>query len=125
MTDHASPAFASPPGGERRVTVRYAARRGTTCSLVPVEGQVSRWGLVRDFSRGGLAVLVSGPLEVGQVVVVRLTRAEQGPGHGLAARVVHVHDQGDGTWLIGCALDAPLSAGDLRALLEGAEGRPV
>jgi hypothetical protein len=119
MTEPFAPAFAAPPGGERRVTVRYANLKGTACSVAGVDGQISRWGLVRDASRRGLAVLVSGPLEVGQSVVVRLARSEPTLAQGLAARVVHVRDQGDGNWVVGCALDAPMSAAELRALLEG------
>jgi hypothetical protein len=72
---------------------------------------------VLDLSRRGLGLVVSQSVEVGTIVGVELhSHILQLPCF-LLAQVVHVREQPDRHWLLGCQLASPFSEKELKALL--------
>ncbi len=110
----------TPDGGagaaeaERRVWVRHPSTAEAV--VQPVNGAVSRQSArVRNVSRGGINLVVTEPLEPGDLIGVEL------PGGGtqsvttVLACVVHVRGEGPGEWGIGCSFAEELSGDVLSA----------
>jgi hypothetical protein len=89
-------------GGERRRAQRQPCH--SECRLVVVHDKEARWARLRDFSTGGVGIDVSGPLTPGSRVQLR-TVGVQGRLQ-LSAEVRYAARQADGSWLVGCLLDA-------------------
>jgi hypothetical protein len=100
---------------ERRASVRHV------CHLEAVSRPLESpdalcWGArVRNISVGGLSLLLCYPFKPGASLAVDL-HGQSRLGTQLV-KVVHVREQGDGTWLVGCAFATPLDDAELRALL--------
>jgi hypothetical protein len=101
---------------ERRASVRQA------CDLEGLSHPLDQsdaicWGAtVQDVSLGGLGLLVCYPFKPGTLLAVEL-RTARGAPRTVLARVVHAHDQADGSWVVGCEFSRRLSADELNELL--------
>jgi hypothetical protein len=99
---------------ERRASVRHV------CDLEavsrPLESPVGLcWGArVRSVSLGGMSLVLCYPFKPGAFLAVEMNRQEQAANH--MVKVVHVADQSDGTWLLGCEFVKPLNDAELKAL---------
>jgi hypothetical protein len=92
------------------------------CSLEatshPLEvGETLSWGAqVTDISQGGLRISLCYPFRLGTYLAVDL-QSPTGMVRTLMVRVVHVHDQRDGQWRLGCEFVKPLSESDMELFL--------
>ncbi len=101
---------------KRRVAVRYRCPLATAGRLTLGEEEVPGeevW--VLNLSTSGVGLLLSRPLEEGRNVVISLTSTPE--KMELAATVVHATQQANGDWIVGCALEQPLSNDVLDQLL--------
>ena len=102
---------------ERRATRRYRCGPATLVivSLATSSTNVEAWA--HDMSELGIGLKLPYPLEVGAVVMLRLSaRRPVGPLN-IAARVAHATAQEDGAWRVGCAFEQRLDPETLEALL--------
>jgi len=103
-----------PASVERRASVRHV------CDLEAVSRPLESpdalcWGArVKSVSTRGMALVLCYPFKAGALLAVEMTHQRQ-PGSQLV-KVVHVADQSDGTWLLGCEFVNPLSEAELTAL---------
>jgi hypothetical protein len=97
---------------ERRDSQRHACSLEAT-SQPPEIGETLFWGaVVNDISAGGVGVTLCYPFRPGTYLAVDL----QSPGgtlRTLMVRVLHVHDQVDGMWRLGCEFVKPLTQSDM------------
>jgi hypothetical protein len=101
---------------ERRSGVRHACSVEATSRLIEV-GETLSWGaVVSDISAGGVGITLCYPFRLGTYLAVEL----QCPGgmlRTLMVRVLHVHDQTDGQWRLGCEFVKPLTESDMESFL--------
>src|SRR5262249_36910078 len=75
-----------------------------------------RWGArVKNLSAGGVNLMLCYPFKPGATLAVDLHAPSR--AGTLLVKVVHVTDQADGTWLLGCEFATALSDAELNALL--------
>ena len=92
---------------------RSAERR--SCKLeavsVPMDApETLCWGAtVRNISAGGIGLSLCYPFKPGTYLVINLESADC--PRSLLGRVVHVADQADGAWFLGCELVEQLDSG--------------
>ena len=67
-------------------------------------------------SAGGVGITLCYPFKPGTYLAVELQTTE-GMVRTLMVRVVHVHDQTDGQWRLGCEFIKPLSESDMELFL--------
>lgn len=86
---------------EQRASARHVCRReGVSRPLEAVNGL--SWGaVVQDISSHGVGLSLCYPFRPGTYLVVDLQGERP---RSLLARVIHVEDQRDGTWRVGCEL---------------------
>jgi hypothetical protein len=72
--------------------------------------------MVHNFSARGLGLVFHRALTPGTMLALELRRRRHGLSRVLAVRVVHCTPQPDGNFMIGCEMNAPLSADELDAL---------
>lgn len=120
MSDSSGPELDLPthPDLDRRARIRHQAQLETYCQ--PGEGTLEgfwRIGRVQDLSQIGLGLVMSRRFEPGTVLTVELQSLDQALTRTIQARVVHASAQGPNQWLLGCALEQPLTEDELRRLL--------
>jgi hypothetical protein len=99
---------------ERRAFVRHV------CNLEAVSRPLESpdalcWGArVKGISTGGVSLLLCYPFKPGSFLAVELNG--QRPARTLLVKVIHVADQSDGTWLLGCELANPLNEAELERM---------
>jgi hypothetical protein len=101
---------------ERRGTERHlCALEATSQSTEP--GESLSWGaVVQDISLGGMGISLCYPFKLGTYLAVQLN-ARNGMVRTLMVRVIHVHDQRDGQWRLGCEFIKPLAQSDMDLLV--------
>ncbi len=67
---------------------------------------------VHDLSQGGLGITLCYPFRPGTYLAVDL-QSPEGMVRTLMVCVVHVHDQKDGKWRLGCEFVKPLSESEM------------
>jgi hypothetical protein len=102
---------------ERRCCERYYYRRQPLVRYLVRPSFQSGRAFLRDLSRHGLALLVTRPLDPGTILFVQLRGSRRGVTHTQLARVVHITEQSECRWLVGCELTCPLSDEQLRLCL--------
>jgi hypothetical protein len=65
-------------------------------------------------STGGMGLLLCYPFKLGACLAVEVLG--MCPPRALLVKVIHVTDQTDGTWLLGCEFEDPLSEAELEML---------
>ena len=99
----------------RAVERRFCSVEATSHAIEP--GQTLSWGaVVNDISAGGVSVTLCYPFRPGTYLAVDL-QSESGMVRTLMVRVLHVHDQADGRWRLGCEFIKPLSESDMELLV--------
>ena len=101
---------------ERRASVRYPCPACPAAS-VRTENEVCLPARVVDVSSTGIGLLLAEPVAGGTILGLELPGRAQGLPYFLLARVVHLQEQPDGQWLLGCQLTGRLPAEELAALL--------
>jgi hypothetical protein len=71
--------------------------------------------ILEDLSRGGLRIALRRCFEPGRMIAVSWQTAN-GAECTLLSQVVHVTSEGQGNWVVGCALMNPLTPDELQAL---------
>jgi hypothetical protein len=107
-------------GTERRVWVRFANTQDmsgrSVTSLIKDEGDTAWFGLIRNVSPTGIALIISRRFELGSALILELSTKPEG-NLRLPVRVVHATPDKKGRWLIGCTFVSPLSEEDLLTCL--------
>jgi hypothetical protein len=102
---------------DRRGPDRHACTFEATSHAIEV-GETLSWGaVVHDFSTGGVGITLCYPFRPGTYLAVDV----QCPGNmirTLMVRVLHVHDQPDGQWRLGCEFIKPLTKSDADLFLQ-------
>ena len=98
---------------EHRTSDRHLCNlEATSHAMEP--GETLSWGAqVHDISQGGLGLTLCYPFRPGTYLAVDL-QSPSGMVRTLMVRVVHVHDQRDGQWKLGCEFVKPLSEHDMQ-----------
>jgi PilZ domain len=112
-----APSQPASAGIERRAWVRYPCERETTCQPVSTSGGPQWTGLAKDLSAGGIGLVLSRRFELRTLLTVQIQGPDGQPSRPFWARVVHVHQRADGSWLMGCAFTSELSEDELNQLL--------
>jgi hypothetical protein len=112
MPPPASSPLPKTPGQERRASIRFYSRQAISAVV-----NKSWTAKVRDVSTAGIGLILSQPIGVNLIGEVELSNEDQSLTYTLPIRVVHVTDQRNGTWLIGCVFGRPLREEELNALL--------
>lgn len=120
MSDQLGPVSVSveQTDAERRARVRHPASLETYCQ--PGTGTLeSFWWMARvqDLSQIGLGLLIGRRFEPGMILTVELQSPDQAFTRVVQARVIHSLPQSPNSWLLGCALENPLTEDELRRLL--------
>ncbi len=114
------------PALVQRVSLPTAAeveKRGSTRHLTNREAVSRRldhadtlcWGAtVRDISSGGVGLSLCFPFRPGTYLAIDVQGEEN---KTLLGRVVHVEDQADGTWFVGCEFVKPLQEDEVEAIV--------
>lgn len=116
MPDYDIPA--RPTGRERRRDRRYPCTREVFYQLMSRKGQDLWWNArIVDVSVGGIRLLLTRSVTVGDRVAIDLREAHDGVERNAVARIVHarVTDKG---WNVGCAWLGPLTIEELALLRE-------
>jgi hypothetical protein len=102
---------------DRRSARRFSSMRSASCSplaerdtILPVK--------VRDVSANGIGLLSTRRFERGTILLLQLEEDSDSLPPLLLGKVVHVSAQGDGDWLVGCALTRALAQADVRSMAE-------
>src|SRR5262245_64861314 len=98
-------------GRERRTSQRHASDLVASYHPLALPKKSSLAALVHDVSDGGMSLVVRYRFEPGTALAIYLGDGADEP---VLARVVRVSQRKDGKWLLGCALNRPLSAEQLR-----------
>lgn len=100
---------------ERRASLRHVCNLEAVSHPVEVPDGMCWGAVVKDLSPGGVGLTLCYPFKPGTFLAIDL----QAPGAArtLLARVVHVKDQSDGTWFLGCELVKQLSASDVELMI--------
>jgi hypothetical protein len=97
---------------ERRGGDRHACSLEATSHPLDI-GETLSWGaVVNDISAGGVGITLCYPFRPGTYLAVDL-QSSGGMVRTLMVRVLHVHDQTDGMWRLGCEFVKPLTQGDM------------
>src|SRR5205085_1988087 len=131
MAGHSSTILSKPAAGTPRPNCRVYERH--SCDLAPPCQPPTVWGAqefkwsatVRDVSVGGVRLHLRRRFEPGAGLAIELPGRDDGPPATVLARVVHVHGQEDGSWVLGCSFVSRLSDDELNALLGVAEAGEV
>lgn len=110
-------AAAAPPPVmvERRASVRHVCDKEALSRPLELPDAISWGAKIQNISLGGLGLLLCYPFKPGTFLAVDL-QVGQLASRTLLVRVVHVTDQADGTWSVGCEFAAPLNEEELAAL---------
>jgi hypothetical protein len=74
-------------------------------------------GKLCNLSRGGVAITLARRFEVGTILAIGVQGQSEQVLGTVVARVAHVSNQADGSWLHGCSFTKPISEEDLKELL--------
>jgi PilZ domain-containing protein len=99
---------------ERRQYRRFRAEVRTTCTSV--SGLIPCFrARILDISQGGVRLLVTPSLKVGDVLRIKLSRVVEG-------RLVYAIPTPSGKWVLGCAFEEGIRESEVRDLV-GMSGR--
>ena len=100
-------------GDDRRVWVRFQADLTTTCRPAGDAAAARLSAVVRDISVGGLSLAVDRSFVPGDLLTIELPGPQGQGNYAALACVVHVRQEADGRWLVGCTFSRELSDEDL------------
>jgi hypothetical protein len=89
-------------GAERRESVRFPSTLDAIC-WQPGSAHGEPWSaVVKDISVGGVGLISRRPIEKGERFLIKLQNNFVDMSGPMQARVVHISQKGDDSWLIGC-----------------------
>ena len=103
-------------GPERRRALRHACEIATEYYALGESPSEPRLAWVVNISTTGVALVVGHPMQPDTMLGVELRSPDRTFSYLLTARVVRSLPYHDG-WMLGCAFDRPLSAGEVANLL--------
>jgi hypothetical protein len=102
---------------DRRQNERRASSLDATTRPLDARDSLVWGATVCDVSKTGLALTLCFPFRAGTFLSLDLHGPNPNtPSTTILSRVVHVRDQHDGSWQLGCEFVKPLSEDDLEAL---------
>jgi hypothetical protein len=101
---------------ERRKVVRYSPAAPPRIRFLAQPGFRFDHGLLKNVSVGGLCLILNHALPLDARLIVQLPSQRRGSSLSRSARVLHVEQDSDGRWLVGCQLTSVLSDEELAAL---------
>ena len=101
---------------DKRASVRHICMMEAMSHPLDMGDSICWGAIVRDISVGGLSLSLCFPFKPGTHLAIDLQGA-RGFSRTLLTRVLHVHDQADGAWLLGCEFVKPLTQSDMELLL--------
>ena len=105
-----------PTAAECRVYERHACEVPTSCK--PAAAQEMRWdATIRDVSRGGVRMTLRRRFEPGASLAIEVPGAPGEDAYTVFAKVVHLTQEPDGAWALGCRFVSELSEDELHRLL--------
>jgi hypothetical protein len=104
-------------GAERRAHPRFARDLEARCRVASAEAEPLWVARVRDISAGGIGLLLSRELDVGELLTVEVRLADGTHAAPQTARVTNTRAHLQGGWVVGCQLLTPLGEDQLRAFL--------
>jgi hypothetical protein len=99
---------------DRRASVRRACTLEALSRPLELSDAIAWGATVQDISAGGVGLLICYPFKPGTFLAVDLVGGHEG-SRTVLVRVVHVTDQSDGTWFVGCEFALPLSEEEVAA----------
>ena len=102
---------------DKRQTVRQFCDIEATSRPLEVGDGMSWGGIVKDISLGGLKLGICFPFSPGTYLAVDLQATKRKVSRLLVCRVVHVHDNADGTWTLGCEFIKQLEQSEVELLV--------
>ena len=117
------PSPVPPPGVECRLYERNPCAMPTSCQPASVsEMNDLRWSAtIVDLSQGGLRLILKRRFEKGTGLAIELPGTETRKPSVVFVRVVHVKNQGNGDWALGCKLISELSEEEMQSLLSATQ----
>jgi hypothetical protein len=106
-----------PPPAERRSAPRYAANPETSCHVSEAEHQAFQLASIKNISTSGIRVALKRRYEVGTPLIAELMSKNGHLQRLLTVRVVHLAEQVDGSYVLGCAFLSPLEGHELLTLV--------
>jgi hypothetical protein len=103
---------------ERRQGERHKCRLDATTHSLDSQDTLAWGASVRDISRTGVGLTLCFPFRAGTYLALDLhgTHSDK-PATTVLSRVVHVRDQNDGSWHVGCEFVKALGNRELESLL--------
>jgi hypothetical protein len=122
MIAHATPIlvrpFSSPLEFSRRQNERQCCQLDAMTHPLDAQDTLSWGASVRDISRSGIGLTLNFPFRAGTYLAIDLQGPKSNkPAKTVLTRVVHIRDQNDGSWHVGCEFVKVLSKQELEALL--------
>jgi hypothetical protein len=108
---------AGPRALEKRQCPRLTVCAATTCEPAVGPAGEKLTATVRDISQGGIRLSVSRRCEPGSLLHVAMPNPNPSESSALLACVVHVQNQVEGNWALGCSFIRELSNKEMRAFL--------
>jgi hypothetical protein len=105
--------IAHTPKTERRAWLRYPINLETSCQTS--SDPAGCVATIRNISLGGMNLVVDRPFPSGTLLKVEVQSSLENTPQMLCVRVIHVAQQPDGTYSLGCAFARELSDQSLRA----------
>jgi hypothetical protein len=102
---------------ERRSAPRSTCLREVVCQAVMAGRDESAPALVKDISSTGLRLVLRRCYEPGRALAVSWRYPHGGTQHTLLVHVVHSHNDGSGTWHVGCSMVCQISDKQLAELV--------
>jgi hypothetical protein len=102
--------------GERRATERFPAGPGATCEFVSPVAEDFGPAKIKNVSLEGVGLLLSRPVEAGELLAVTLANPSKGFAKTVLVRVVYAQAQHGGC-IVGGNFETPLTYEELTALV--------
>ncbi|MFO0965598.1 MAG: PilZ domain-containing protein [Gemmataceae bacterium] len=99
----------------RRLTIRYPSGLGADTGLAS-DGVACRRVKVHDISKGGIALLLRRPLEIGKEVLIQISNRPLRFSFDLGAVVRHATPFTRGRWIVGLQFHQELTGEELANL---------
>lgn len=117
LSAHVNNPGVKPPSIDCRVYERQACEIPTTCHPATIDGNEVRWqGTICDISQGGVRIVLVRRFEKGTGLALELPGDGEREPSVVFVRVVHLRQQEDGRWALGCKFVSDLSGEEVQRL---------
>ncbi|MBL8794739.1 MAG: PilZ domain-containing protein [Planctomycetia bacterium] len=109
-------------GAERRGSVRYPCSAESfstdnSCRPITATKREAWTAIIRDLSTGGMGIIVPRRFEPGTLLTIDLEDAARTSHNSFVVRVMHITQETENSWLLGCAFTSKLSEAELLSLM--------